>query len=181
MESDLKCKKHKLKYNKYKSKYLELYKKSVKAISVLKSEKVNGIIYFDELNLSETQIYGKITGLKPNSLHAIHIHEYGDLSDSCKSCCAHYNPFNKEHGDRTSENRHVGDLGNIQTDINGNAEFSFSDSLVKLRGPYSIIGRSFIVHEDPDDLGLGGHSDSKITGHAGNRLVCGVIGLRSNK
>jgi Cu-Zn family superoxide dismutase len=169
------------KYLKYKTKYLELYKSQVYAISVLKSEKVNGIIYFDENNLLETKIYGKITGLKPNSNHAIHIHEYGDLSDSCKSCCAHFNPFNKDHGGRLSENRHVGDLGNVETDLNGEAKFSFIDSLVKLRGPYSVIGRSFIIHEDPDDLGVGGHSDSKTTGHAGNRLVCGVIGLRSNR
>lgn len=168
------------KYLKYKTKYLELHKSQVLAICVLKSDKVNGIIYFDENNLLETKIYGKITGLKPNSKHAIHIHEYGDTTDSCKSCCSHFNPFNKEHGGRLDENRHVGDLGNVETDQNGEANFSFIDSLVKLRGPFSVIGRSFIVHEDPDDLGLGDHTDSKITGHAGNRLVCGVIGLRGN-
>ena len=168
----------KYKLNKYKIKYLELYKKKVNAISVLNLEKVNGIIHFEEVTLHQTKIYGQISGLNPNSLHAIHIHEYGDLSDSCKACCAHYNPFDKEHGDITAEIRHVGDLGNVQSNEKGIADFSFIDSLVKLRGPYSVIGRSFIVHEDADDLGLGGHTDSKITGHAGNRLVCGVIGLR---
>jgi len=43
-----------------------------------------------------------------------------------------------------------------------------------------VIGRSIVVHEDEDDLGRGGHTDSKITGHAGARLACGIIGI-SNK
>lgn len=37
------------------------------------------------------------------------------------------------------------------------------------------------VHADEDDLGLGGFTDSKTTGHAGGRLVCGVIGLSKKK
>jgi Cu-Zn family superoxide dismutase len=167
------------KYNKYKSKYLESYKYPVKCVAVLKSEKVNGYVNFEEISKNEIKIYGKITGLKQNSKHAIHIHEFGDLTENCTSCCAHYNPFNKEHGDRTDINRHVGDLGNIETNDKGESEFLFTDKLVKLRGPYSVVGRSFIIHEDEDDLGKGGHTDSKITGHAGNRLVCGVIGFKS--
>ena len=167
-------------YNKYKSKYLESYKNKVYAVCVLKTDKIDGIIYFEEMDDKSTKINGKISGLFPNSKHAIHIHEYGDLTDKCNSCCAHYNPFNKEHGDRIADNRHVGDLGNLSTDNNGNSSFEFIDNLVKLRGPYSVIGRSIIIHEKEDDLGLGKHEDSKTTGHAGNRIVCGVIGLRKN-
>ena len=33
------------------------------------------------------------------------------------------------------------------------------------------------VLADEDDLGRGGHEDSKTTGHAGARLACGTIGL----
>ncbi len=32
-----------------------------------------------------------------------------------------------------------------------------------------------MIHEDPDDLGLGGHDDSLKTGHAGKRITCAVI------
>jgi len=45
-----------------------------------------------------------------------------------------------------------------------------------LKGEYSVLGRGVVVHEREDDLGLGGHDDSKTTGHAGARIGCGVIG-----
>ena len=31
------------------------------------------------------------------------------------------------------------------------------------------------IHQDQDDFGLGGHSDSLTTGHAGSRIGCCVI------
>ena len=36
---------------------------------------------------------------------------------------------------------------------------------------------TFQVHETFDDLGLGNHSDSNTTGHAGARLSCCVIAV----
>ena len=38
-----------------------------------------------------------------------------------------------------------------------------------------IIALSKQVHQDPDDLGQGTYTDSKTTGHAGNRIGCCVI------
>lgn len=139
--------------------------------------KVNGIIYLEQFG-DVSIIQGKIYGLKPNSLHAIHIHEYGDLTEGCASCCAHYNPYKMNHGGPESADRHVGDLGNIKTDSNGISEFKILDGQVKLGGHHSVIGRSIVIHEDADDMGLGGHSDSLTTGHAGKRIACGVIGYR---
>ena len=43
-----------------------------------------------------------------------------------------------------------------------------------------IIGRSIIIHEDEDDLGLGNFEDSKTTGHSGKRIACSVIGISKN-
>jgi Cu-Zn family superoxide dismutase len=54
------------------------------------------------------------------------------------------NPHNKEHGAPTDKDRHVGDLGNIKTDANGNAKGSVEDSFVKLIGAESVIGVSDI-------------------------------------
>jgi len=166
---------------------------TVKAVCILQSAQVSctsqtlsephgrtGVVYLEELG-DITLIYGTIKGLKKNGTHAIHIHEFGDLTEGCTSCCAHYNPFNMNHGGPNSADRHVGDLGNLHANEQGIAIFKITDNLVKLRGQYNVIGRSIVIHEDPDDLGLGNHSDSLKTGHAGKRIACGVIGYRSSK
>ena len=57
------------------------------------------------------------------------------------------------------------------------ATLILTSNLIKLSGETSVIGRSFVLHADKDDLGRGGFSDSKTTGHAGTRMACGVIGL----
>ena len=156
--------------------YLNITKPK-EGVCVLTSNKINGVIYLKEV-MNGTQISGKVYGLTPFKKHGFHIHESGDLTDGCVSACAHYNPFFKKHGGRESNERHVGDLGNLEGDCNGNCEFSFIDPLVRLFGDYSVIGRSIIIHEDEDDLGLGGKEDSLTTGHAGKRIVCGIIGYK---
>ena len=57
------------------------------------------------------------------------------------------------------------------------ASLQLNDKLIQLDGPYSIIGRSCVVHANEDDLGKGKAPDSKTTGNSGARLACGVIGL----
>ena len=148
----------------------------IKAVCVIVSKQIEGVIYLEQ-QYDMTTIMGTIKGLKPNSLHAIHIHEYGDMTEGCTSCCSHYNPYKMNHGAPYSADRHVGDLGNISTDANGVATIDIIDTLVRLDGLHNVIGRSIVIHEDADDLGLGNHTDSMTTGHAGKRIGCGVIGL----
>lgn len=70
----------------------------------------------------------------------------------------------------TDLSRHVGDMGNIVSK-GGVAEYDQTDELglITLTGHTSVIGRSVVVHSDPDDLGKGTFPDSKTTGHAGGR------------
>ena len=138
---------------------------------------IKGIVEFEEKG-TKVVIKGNLKSTKyKNSSHGIHIHEAGDLSDKCMGACAHFNPYNKQHGGPTSKERHVGDLGNIRFDARGVAKFRMEDSLVKLRGTKAnVIGRSVVIHEDMDDLGMGNHNDSLTTGHAGKRITCAVIG-----
>jgi len=148
------------------------------AVAVLDGKKIKGTIHFSEdIKQKNVIIELDLQGLPKNSVHAFHIHEAGDLTDSCISACAHFNPYNKNHGGLLSKERHVGDLGNIYSDGNGCVKFTIVDKHIKLRGvKANIIGRCVMIHEDPDDEGIGGHDDSLTTGHAGKRMACAVIG-----
>lgn len=138
------------------------------------SDTVTGTILFMQRGDSPTLIKGTITGLQPGK-HGFHIHEYGDLSKGCESAGAHYNPDGIDHGDL--EQGHVGDLGNIEANDQGIANFSIVSKRVDLTGDRSIVGRAAVIHADEDDLGQGGDEESLKTGNAGDRLACGVIVL----
>jgi Cu-Zn family superoxide dismutase len=149
------------------------------AIAVFDGPKVKGEVVFKE-GKKFTTVTLNISGLKKNSKHGFHVHECGDFSKGCESMCAHFNPFNKNHGGPKSSDRHVGDLGNIETDENGSANYSFRDSMIKLHGKANIIGRGLIIHADTDDLGMGGHELSLKTGNSGKRIACAIIGIKSS-
>lgn len=158
---------------------------SIEAIAVFNDNKpsktkVYGTIVFRESNRSNNVIIEvKLNGLKPGK-HGFHIHETGNLLDNCKECKSHFNPFNEVHGGRNSIHRHVGDLGNIIANIDGMVYEKFTDSLISLRDiKRNIIGRSVVIHSNEDDLGKGGNQESLITGNAGSRIACAVIGYKN--
>ena len=152
-------------------------KQPIIAIAVFDDKKIKGTVKFTEdIKTNNIIIDINISGLKKNSLHGFHVHESGDLSDKCQSMCAHFNPYQKNHGCPGMKERHVGDLGNLKTDSNGNAKYTMTDNAIKLKGKCNIIGRGLIIHADPDDCGKGNMPDSLTTGHAGKRIACAVIG-----
>ena len=152
--------------------------KPIIAIAVFNSDKIKGIVRFiEDVKNNKVNIQIDIKGLNKNALHGFHVHEAGDLTDHCTSMCAHFNPYGKTHGCPGMKNRHIGDLGNLETNDKGEAKYIMVDDHIKLRGSKAnIIGRGLIIHADPDDCGQGGYPDSLTTGHAGKRIACAVIG-----
>ncbi|KAH7727062.1 cytoplasmic Cu/Zn-superoxide dismutase [Aphelenchoides avenae] len=154
---------------------------SNRAVAVLTGDVgVQGTVWFTQAKEGEpTSVKGEITGLTPG-LHGFHVHQYGDRTNGCVSAGPHFNPNNKTHGGPKDENRHVGDLGNVEADGSGVAKFEFTDRLIALSGPNNVVGRSLVVHAGVDDLGKGEgdkKDESLKTGNAGARSACGVIGL----
>ncbi|GFY01475.1 superoxide dismutase [Trichonephila clavipes] len=127
------------------------------------------------LGRSPVTITGQISGLG-SGLHGFHVHQYGDLSQGCASAGGHFNPFGKNHGAPSDEERHMGDLGNIEAGQNGVANINIVDHQLRLCGPLSIVGRAIVIHANQDDLGRGGNEESLRTGNAGARVGCCVIG-----
>lgn len=154
---------------------------SIEAVAVLDNKDlgIEGvIILYEDLEQGATVITVKITGLKPNSVHGFHIHTTGDLREGCKSLCTHWNPYGTTHGapEDSKNHRHVGDLGNLTANSKGIVNTVLVDRLIKLRGKYSVLGRSFVLHESEDDLGRGDNTESSVTGNSGTRIACGIIG-----
>lgn len=146
---------------------------ATRAVAVLLptgENKVSGVVFFDKKG-NTVSVTGKIAGLAPG-LHGFHVHQFGDITGMTDGMSAggHFNPENKPHGKPEDKERHVGDLGNIKAGDDGVATIDIKDSMLDLGGPHSILGRSLVVHANPDKF-------TQPVGDAGGRVAVGVIGL----
>ncbi|MCF8235053.1 MAG: superoxide dismutase family protein [Bacteroidales bacterium] len=144
-----------------------------KAICVLhptEGSEAHGTVWFEKTG-DGIHVKVEMHGLEEGK-HGFHIHAVGDCSAADgTSAGGHFNPQDKKHGGPADSLRHVGDLGNITADENGDAKMEMTDTLISFHGENSIIGRGVIVHAGMDDL------TSQPTGDAGARVACGVIGI----
>ncbi len=130
---------------------------------------LNGSVNFSQSG-KQVVVTGTFSGLKPNSEHGVHIHEKGDCSAvDAMSALGHYNPTNTQHGSVHSSAHHAGDMPNIVSDASGNANYRATLTDFSLVGDQTIIGRSVVVHRDPDDY------KSQPAGNSGPRIGCGLI------
>lgn len=143
--------------------------KAVAEMQPTEGNETRGTVTFEQVN-GKVHVMAKLSGLTPG-LHGFHVHENGDCSaPDGTSAGGHFNPTGEHHGGPESSVHHVGDLGNIEADENGNAEHHATLDFLDLGdGEKSILNRGLIVHAKPDDL------VSQPTGAAGARLACGVI------
>merc|ERR1719472_705770 len=100
------------------------------------------MVKLTQLDAGTITIEWELTGCGKAGLHGFHIHEKSDFSNGCLSAGPHYNPFGKTHGAPADEERHVGDLGNVEPDESGVAKGEINDRLIKLEGEFTVIGRS---------------------------------------
>jgi len=154
--------------------YISKINEAVVVFNPLINNGISGVVVFTQLS-DRVNININIKGdILKDGLHGFHVHQSGDLREGCDSCCAHYNPTNLSHGGL--HNGHSGDLGNILVK-NGVCKQILETKKFIID---EIIGRSLIIHEDPDDLGLADTKDSKTTGTSGKRLACSIIGISKN-
>jgi superoxide dismutase, Cu-Zn family len=132
-----------------------------------------GSVHFHQQG-ANVMVHARITGLKPEQEHGFHVHQNGDCSSGDgMSAGGHFNPLNKPHGHHSTSERHAGDMPNLKADANGRAEARFTMAGISIgSGATDIIGKSVIVHVDPDDY------RSQPTGNAGARMACGVVAKR---
>jgi superoxide dismutase, Cu-Zn family len=120
---------------------------------------------------SEVRVKVDLVGMAPNSEHGFHVHERGDCSaPDGMSAGGHFNPEGVAHGTFSRPPHHAGDLPNLKADDKGEVHTTFEVTYLSVgSGGTDVVGRSVVVHRDPDDY------KSQPAGNSGPRLACGVI------
>ena len=135
---------------------------------------VTGTVTFTQNQDGQVKVVADLSGLSPNSEHAFHLHDKGDLSaPDLPSAGPHFNPAGTKHGGLHAEHRHAGDLGNIKADADGKAHAEITLEDISLGGENSIIGKSIIVHAKADDL------KTDPSGNSGDRIAGGIIEMEA--
>jgi Cu-Zn family superoxide dismutase len=154
-------------------------------VTVSGDSKVVGTVTFSQESVAgPVTISGHIEGLDANAKRGFHIQcvsclpipkryyklnvllsNLGDLSGGCVSAGPHFNPLGLTHGAREDTVRHKGDLGNIDSDDKGVANFEFTDSGISLNGPFTVIGRAVMVHAVRRPGLACSHPSNSATGH----------------
>lgn len=134
---------------------------------------INGTVWFEEVKKG-TLVTIKVCGLPPYQPAksgqdpigplGFHMHvngtcKVGNPLDPFQAAGEHYNPHNQPHGN------HAGDFPVLFSN-NGFAYMQFFTNKFSVD---DAIGRSVIIHQNPDDY------RSQPTGNSGKRLACGVI------
>lgn len=144
--------------------------RAVCVLSPVGSGHVSGMVVFEAVD-GGVKVTANVTGLTPGK-HGFHIHEFGDCSSpDFKSAGSHLMMKGEVHAGPKDPKRHIGDMGNLTADADGNAHLTLVDDKLSFSGPMSILGRAIIVHEGEDDM------STQPTGNAGGRVACGTIGI----
>lgn len=112
---------------------------------------------------------------QPNAVHGVHIHQKPDCSDiPGKSMGEHFAPEGSQHGlpEQPVDQRHLGDLGNIQLDKDGKGRLEITVPKANLTpgDKLSFTNRAIVIHSGRD---VG--KQAQPSGDSGAPIACGVI------
>jgi superoxide dismutase, Cu-Zn family len=144
-------------------------RKAAASLVPTRGSNVRGLFVFLEMS-GKLMVHAKVSGLKPNAEHGIHLHENGDCASlDGTSAGGHFNPDGQPHGPQGAAH-HAGDMPALKSDANGVADQKFTLTGPTLaQGAANIVGRAVIVHTSPDDY------TTQPTGNSGARIACGVV------
>lgn len=144
---------------------------AVAALEAKSGSTVAGKVSFFAMT-NGVRIEAQVSGLTPGE-HGFHVHELGDCSaPDASSAKGHFNPAATAHGSHAAAEHHGGDMPNLVANAQGEASYRVELKGVALGGPNGIVGRSVVVHADPDDY------KSQPAGNSGKRIACGRIAGR---
>lgn len=133
-----------------------------------KHSEISGIVYFYDVyggTIVMAEIYGlpDVEDQETGKFFAFHIHEGADCgsdgSDAFSDAGMHYNPEHKAHPE------HAGDLPPLLS-THGVA---WSAVYTGRFYPEDLIGKTVIIHSQPDDF------KSQPSGDSGEKIACGEI------
>jgi Cu-Zn family superoxide dismutase len=157
---------------------------TVRAVCVLKggeNNTIQGVINFAQMiGMNQMKITGEIQNLPIDRKLAIHVHEYGDLTNGPVSTGGRFNPEKKVSNSSKDQTYNINEeFGNLQINPEGQAKIDVIDKRLTLFGPSSIIGRSVvIIDEKEEDATRAETEENKGSSTTStNRVAAGVIGI----
>jgi Cu/Zn superoxide dismutase len=126
---------------------------------------VSGWVRFSRRERRQVAVRGELRGLEPGQVHALQIHEFGDLRDGQGAALGElYQPPRTEDDAAGAPTSKPGDLGVATADESGRAVFELVLESLTLNGRrHPVLGRSIVVHT--------------AKGNVAARLAQGVIGI----
>ena len=127
------------------------------------------------------QVTVDVRGLKPG-MHGMHVHEFGRCMPGVDPAVnkvvpfgaagGHFDPgMSRNHDTPQTDNKHGhgGDTPMLSVGADGVGKASFTSSKISLTGENGVLGRSLVIHANPDDY------KTDPAGMSGARERCGVI------
>lgn len=107
---------------------------------------VSGTASFTQKNDEEVTLTLDITvPSRANKSVAVHLHLMNDCGNNATKAMGHWNPTNANHGKFGSSAFHLGDIGNINLDASGHANYTITTNAWNIHGSdttRNIVGKS---------------------------------------